>query len=191
MPRPAPVHAAVQAPDAAKEALLRVCAAEGQAMTPRLRGAFLAYARQQALSELEADGMSLPQEFLAAVDADPDVASSIYAVHQQPKDVLLWLYSLRLDLGEARFEKYHQLALAAANAESELHVPVPDLYFFDRQTLLAPAQVPAGALPPPPAPARDATSTCRTPRSPGSSTTSWMCPAKVVAFSARRSIRFE
>ena len=111
---PTPVRAANDPSAFAREELLRVCAADGYAITPRLREAFLAYAKQQALSDLKNDGVTLPQEFLAWVDSDLDMAAGVYAVHHQPKEVLLWLYALRLDLGRVKFENYRQLALAAA-----------------------------------------------------------------------------
>src|SRR5262245_41446004 len=41
------------------------------------------------------------------------------------------------------------LALARANSSAEIHVPVPDLYYFERDKLLAPPVVPSGALPKP------------------------------------------
>ena len=94
--------------------LQQVCAAEEYAFTPQVRRAFLAHARQQALAGLKAGEASLPAEFLAWVDADLEIASGVYAAHPKPEDVLPWLYSLRLDLGESRFEKYRHLALAAA-----------------------------------------------------------------------------
>lgn len=94
--------------------LLQVCVDEGFAVTPELRAAFLAHAREQALANLKAGGQSLPAEFLAWVDSDADIATGIYAAHHKPEDVLLWLYSLRLDLGKQKFEKYRHLALATA-----------------------------------------------------------------------------
>ena len=45
------------------------------------------------------------------------------------------------------------LQAATANMTAEVHVPVPDIYNFDRDQLLAKPVVPPGALPPPPAPA--------------------------------------
>jgi len=98
----------------AKERLLGICAAEEYAFTPEVRKAFLAYAKQQALAALEAEGKTLPKDFLAWIDSDPQMEAGVYGVHNQPQHVLLWLYSLRLDLGKAKFEKYRQLALAAA-----------------------------------------------------------------------------
>ena len=111
-------HAAESRPvpqaDSAKDDLLGVCAAQEYEFTSKLRRAFLAYARQQALAGLKMKGKTLPRSFLAWVDSDPEIAAGVYAAHDKPEDVLLWLYSLRLDLGKKRFEKYRQLALAAA-----------------------------------------------------------------------------
>jgi hypothetical protein len=104
----------VSGADSAKDDLLGVCAAQEYEFTPKLRRAFLAFARQQALAELKLKGKTLPKSFLAWVDSDPDIAAGVYAAHDKPQDVLLWLYSLRLDLGKKKFEKYRQLALAAA-----------------------------------------------------------------------------
>lgn len=41
------------------------------------------------------------------------------------------------------------LRRARANVESEIHVPVPDVYYFDRERLLAPPVLPPNALPTP------------------------------------------
>ena len=48
------------------------------------------------------------------MNSDLTMVTGVYAAHDKPADVLLWLYSLRLDLGREKFEKYRQLALAAA-----------------------------------------------------------------------------
>lgn len=45
------------------------------------------------------------------------------------------------------------LKLAQANATAEINVPVPDVYYFERDKLLARPVVPDGALPSPPPPA--------------------------------------
>ena len=102
------------AAETSKSRLLDVCASEKYAMTPSVRRAFLAYAKSQARVDLKAQGHSLPKEFLAWIDANGEVEAGVYAAHDKPSDVLLHLYALRLDMGKARFEKYHQLALAAA-----------------------------------------------------------------------------
>jgi len=103
-----------QQAESAKDRLLKVCAAERFEFTPKLRNAFLAYAKQQTAADLQAEGKSLPKDFLEWIDSDSVVEAGVYGVHHKPADVLLWLYSLRLDLGKARFEEYRQLALAAA-----------------------------------------------------------------------------
>ncbi|MDP6542487.1 MAG: hypothetical protein QGH60_00765 [Phycisphaerae bacterium] len=114
------VLAGMASADAGKSGLLKACASEKYKFTPKVRSAFLAYARSQALADLKAGGKSLPKEFLAWVDADAEIQAGVYTGHDKPSDVLLHLYSLRLDLGKVRFEKYRQLALAAAivNAKS-------------------------------------------------------------------------
>jgi len=101
-------------PDDHKSRMLKVCAGQGYRFTPTVRRAFLACAKSQARAELKARGKALPKEFLAWIDANPEVEASVYAAHDKPADVLLHLYALRLDLGRVRFERYHQLALAGA-----------------------------------------------------------------------------
>lgn len=99
---------------AARSDLLHTCESGNYAFTPELRTAFFNTARKAALEQLAATGGSLPPDFLAWVDGDHDMATGVYAAIAEPSDVLLWLYSLRLDLGKAKFEQYRQLALAAA-----------------------------------------------------------------------------
>ena len=107
-------HGRCAAPEASKAAMLKICASEKYKFTPKVRSAFLAYAKSQARADLKAKGKSLPKEFLAWVDADAEMEAGVYAGHDKPADVLLGLYSLRLDLGKERFRKYRRLALAAA-----------------------------------------------------------------------------
>ncbi|MFT5497252.1 MAG: hypothetical protein ACI9TH_002658 [Kiritimatiellia bacterium] len=107
-----PAHAF--ASDAAKEQLLKTCEQKKYTYSPELRAAYLAYAKKSAMDQLDERGKPLPPEFLTWVDKDPSIAAGVYAAHPKPEDVLLWLYSLRLDLGKAKFEQYRHLALAAA-----------------------------------------------------------------------------
>ena len=100
--------------DKARDHLLQTCQDENHAFTPKVRAAFLDFARKGALAQLKLKEKSLPADFMAWVDKDPDMAAGVYAAHNKPEDVLLWLHSLRLDLGKAKFEKYRHLALAAA-----------------------------------------------------------------------------
>jgi len=106
--------AGVASADASKSGLFKVCAGEKYKFTPKVRSAFLAYAKAQALADLKAGGKSLPKKFMTWVDSDPEIQAGIYAGHDKPADVLLRLYSLSLDLGSEKFKKYRQLALAAA-----------------------------------------------------------------------------
>jgi len=110
----APARETSKGPGPAKAGLLKACATAEYAFTPEVRKAYLAYAREQALSGLKAGGQSLPEEFMDWVDSDPAIAAGVYGAHHEPSEVLLWLYSLRLDLGKEKFEKYRQLALATA-----------------------------------------------------------------------------
>jgi hypothetical protein len=97
-----------------KDNLLNVLEVEDYAFTPSLRKAFLDHAREEALLRLKEKDLKIPQEFIDWIDSDLDIASGVYATHHKPEDVLLWLYSLRFDLGKDKFEQYRQLALAVA-----------------------------------------------------------------------------
>jgi hypothetical protein len=98
----------------AGDQILGICQKEEFAITPTLRSAYLTHAKKLAEARLGAAGKSLPAEFLTWVDSDLDIATGVYATHHEPEEVLLWLYSLRLDLGKEKFENYRQLALATA-----------------------------------------------------------------------------
>lgn len=105
-----------------KARMLKTCADEQYRFTPKVREAFLAYAKAQAKSDLQTQGKSLPDEFFAWIDANPDVEAGVYGAHHKASDVLLLLYSLRLDLGKATFETYRQLALAMAIVSAKQEV---------------------------------------------------------------------
>ena len=109
-----------------KERMFKICASDQYKFTPKVRQAFLACAKAQAKSDLQAQGKSLPDDFLAWIDADPQAEAGVYGAHHKASDVLLLLYSLRLDLGKDRFEKYRQLALATAivYAKQELEADI-------------------------------------------------------------------
>jgi hypothetical protein len=100
--------------EASKQRMLKICASQKYKFTPKVRIAFLTYAKAQALADLKAQDKSLPKAFMAWVDADSEIQAGVYGGHNKPADVLLHLYSLSLDLGREKFEKYRQLALAAA-----------------------------------------------------------------------------
>jgi len=105
-----------------KARMLKTCVNEQYKFTPKVREAFLAYAKAQAKSDLQAQGKSLPDEFFAWIDANPEMEAGVYGAHHKASDVLLLLYSLRLDLGKAAFETYRQLALAAAIVSAKQEV---------------------------------------------------------------------
>ncbi len=100
--------------DECRHRLIATLENEGYQFTPEVRRAFLSYSKTRAMSDLESEGKSLPKEFLAWIDADPDMEAGVYGTRQRVADVLLVLFSLRQDLGKSDFEKYRQLALAAA-----------------------------------------------------------------------------
>ena len=60
-------------------------------------------------------------------------------------------FEAALALSPDRQDWTQLLRMARANATSEVHVPVPDFTFFEREQLLAAPNVPSGALPSPPA----------------------------------------
>ncbi len=95
--------------------------------TPEVRTAYLAFAKAQAHKELEAAGRTLPADFLAWVDGDPVVETTVYGASPSPAGTLLLLRSLELDLGtEAVRRTYTQLALAMAveNARAGLEADI-------------------------------------------------------------------
>ena len=58
--------------------------------------------------------------------------------------------AVRLDPSRPELQELYQQA--RYNELSEVNVPVPDVYFFDRGLLLQPPTIEAGVLPPPPPP---------------------------------------
>jgi len=59
-------------------------------------------------------------------------------------------YSAALEYESDNQEWREMLATAKANVIANIDLPVPDIYFFDRDTLLANPEVPDGTLPAPP-----------------------------------------
>ncbi|MBI1373990.1 MAG: hypothetical protein GC159_14810 [Phycisphaera sp.] len=88
--------------------------------TPEVRDAYLALAKAHTLADLKAAGESVPDDFLAWIDGDPLVASSVYGIKDKPANVLRILRSLELDLGvDVVRKEYTQLALAMAVSNAE------------------------------------------------------------------------
>jgi hypothetical protein len=102
------------ASDALKAELLNTWRTADHAFTPAVREAYLAFAKSATRAELAAQDTALPDDFFAWIAANPQVEATIYSAHDRPANLLLHLYSLRLDLGQERFDTYRQLALAAA-----------------------------------------------------------------------------
>ena len=72
-------------------------------------------ARERTLAACKAKGLELPADFVAWIDGDPQLRTSVYGCRRDPLPVLLALRSLELDLGSERVRRdYPQLALAFA-----------------------------------------------------------------------------
>lgn len=96
-------------------AVLTALDKSGGAFTPEVRAGFLAWRKAQAVAELAKHKIVLPKALLAAVDADPMAASTIYGIrHGSPAQALFVLRSLELDLGADRMWKHKQTVLSAA-----------------------------------------------------------------------------
>ncbi len=101
-------------------ALLGALANAQYHLTPEVKTTYLRYAKAEALREVAAAGKSLPPDFLAWIDSDPAVQTTVYGARQKASNVLLMLRSLELDLGTAVVRKqYTQLALAMAVVEAK------------------------------------------------------------------------
>lgn len=96
-------------------ALTSALTAAGHRFTPQVREAYLRSAKANALAEISAAGKSLPAGFLAWIDSDPIVRSTVYGAREKASNMLLLLRSLEIDLGEPAVRRdYTQLALAMA-----------------------------------------------------------------------------
>ena len=77
--------------------------------------AHVATMRERTLAQCKEKGIELPKDFLAWVDSDPIVHTTVYGCRKDPLPVLLMLRSLEIDLGEPIVRRhYTQLALAFA-----------------------------------------------------------------------------
>ncbi len=84
-----------------------------------LEKAYLDEARAKTLEELKRLKITLPKDFLAWVDGDDVVRTTVYGCRNNPVPVILALRSLEIDLGEDTVRKdYTQLALAFAIQDS-------------------------------------------------------------------------
>jgi hypothetical protein len=102
-------------PAVAPQAVLEQWQGAQYRFSPQVEAAFLEAAKTATLKQLAAAGKSLPEDFLAWVDSDPIVRTTVYGARQDTAGILLMLRSLELDLGqEVVRKKYTQLALAMA-----------------------------------------------------------------------------
>lgn len=80
-----------------------------------LVSAYLRYAKAKAIADLRAANKEVPADFLAWIDANPEVQLTVYGVRSNVAKVLGRLYELELDAGREAVRKSHtQLALAVA-----------------------------------------------------------------------------
>ena len=81
----------------------------------RLAASHVDTARARTLQACADRGIALPADFVAWIDADPILRTSVYGCRKEPLPVLLMLRSLEIDLGEAVVRReFPQLALALA-----------------------------------------------------------------------------
>jgi len=97
-----------------KARLMSLCSAGDYSLTKEVKRAYLEYAKAKARADMEAMDRRVPDDFLAWIDTDPEMEASVYSARDTPANIIMMLYSLRLDLGKEDFEKYRQLALAHA-----------------------------------------------------------------------------
>ncbi|MBL9148197.1 MAG: hypothetical protein JNM94_05825 [Phycisphaerae bacterium] len=82
-------------------------------------GAYVDATRAATLARCNAEGISLPADFLAWIDADPTRRLSVFGCRADPLPVLLALRSLEIDLGEDVVRRdYPDLAIAFAMQDS-------------------------------------------------------------------------
>lgn len=118
--RPAAAPVAPAAKNTAAPSVLEAWQKADYRFTPEVESAFLDAAKSAALQKLAAEGRSLPADFLAWVDSDPIVKTTVYGARQDPAGILCLLRSLEIDLGqEVVRQQYTQLALAMAVVHAE------------------------------------------------------------------------
>lgn len=92
----------------------------GHRFTPEVEAAYLAENKAAALAKLKLAGQELPADFLAWIDADPVIKTSVYGTRKDASGILVILRSLELDLGQAAVRgQWTQLALAMAVAHGK------------------------------------------------------------------------
>jgi hypothetical protein len=111
--------AAFALPPASAESPARAAMADAAASWSNRTEAYLDAARERTLDAAEERGIALPREFLAWIDGDAIVRTTVFGCRGDPLPVLLKLRSLEIDLGEDVVRRdYTQLALAFAMQDS-------------------------------------------------------------------------
>lgn len=123
-PAPATVRSETRADELAAtaegRALREAWSASEYRFTPATRTAYLKFIKAETLSALTASGKTLPKDFLAWIDSDPVVESTVYGARKNPVGILLGLRSLEIDLGADTVRRdYTQMALALAVAHAK------------------------------------------------------------------------
>ena len=99
---------------------------------------------------------ALQQHISEQADGESEALLALAYFHQEAYGLATQHYQAALTYQPDNKDWQEMLALARANSTAEIPVPVPDLYYFERDKLLALPAVPSGALPtllpPPPAP---------------------------------------
>ncbi len=108
--------------------LLASCEKSGYYFTAEVCDAYMTYIKQQTLCDLKNDHKQLPKDFIDWIDTNPAIASGVYSAHNKPAEIMQWMYSLYLDLGETKFKKYNQLALAMSILCVKQHLPADISY---------------------------------------------------------------
>ena len=91
----------------------------------------------------------LQQRVSAQADGESEALLALAYFRQEAYTPAAQHYAAALTYQPNNKDWQEMLALARANIVSEINVPVPDFYFFERDKLLAPPIVPDGALPTP------------------------------------------
>lgn len=115
---------------------------------------------------VSADSLMEQQRYAAAIEqlhteTAADSPAEHYAklalayFHNEQYSFAITYFEQALSIESNNDEWKELLQHAKANLYSEVNVPVPDVYYFDREKLLATPVVPRGALPPEPAVRRD------------------------------------
>jgi len=102
-----------------KKILLQTCKTEKYKFTPKLQQIYINYAKTEAKLQLTQQNKNIPKQFLQQLDTDPLIQATVYGTHLKPADIIQNLYSLQIDLGEKRFNKYIQLMLAQAIVDAK------------------------------------------------------------------------